>query len=276
VIVVAIVYIVVALTGSTPKNPSATDRPAAPAALVSAVGTIPASVFNSVGLGAAVSNGSADPPFVKTTGQKPLSSGGKPQVVYVGGEYCPYCAIDRWALIAALSRFGTFSDLKLMSSSLSDSVSPGTPTFTFFNSTYTSPYFVFTPLEIENVNETTAGMPSIPAALDPVVTKYSSSTYFPTNTEGGIGFPFVDVGNQYIESGDPNWLDPSLIQHLSRAQIAAAMLIPSNVAAQMIDAQANYVAAGVCSIDGNMPTSVCTSSGVKLAAKSLSGLKPVK
>jgi len=32
-------------------------------------------------------------------------------VSYVGGEYCPYCAIQRWALLVALSKFGSFTNL---------------------------------------------------------------------------------------------------------------------------------------------------------------------
>jgi hypothetical protein len=29
-------------------------------------------------------------------------------VVFVGAEYCPYCASERWPLVMALSKFGTF------------------------------------------------------------------------------------------------------------------------------------------------------------------------
>ena len=42
----------------------------------------------------------------------PLSSGGKPEVLYVGTEFCPYCAAESWSLIVALSRFGQFSGLQ--------------------------------------------------------------------------------------------------------------------------------------------------------------------
>ena len=42
----------------------------------------------------------------------PLTSGGKPEMLYIGAEYCPYCAAERWAMIVALSRFGTFSGLR--------------------------------------------------------------------------------------------------------------------------------------------------------------------
>ncbi len=75
-----------------------------------------------------------------------LTSGGKPEVLYLGGEYCPYCAAQRWAMVNALSRFGTFSGLTTTHSSSTD-VDPNTPTWTFYKSTYTSNYLVFTPVE---------------------------------------------------------------------------------------------------------------------------------
>src|SRR6185312_6914517 len=34
-----------------------------------------------------------------------LTSKGLPEVVYVGAEYCPYCAAERWGTIIALDRF---------------------------------------------------------------------------------------------------------------------------------------------------------------------------
>jgi len=71
---------------------------------------------------------------------------GKPEVVYVGGEFCPYCAAERWALTAALGRFGTFTGLNLIHSSPTD-VYPSTPTLSFHGSGYTSKYVAFTPVE---------------------------------------------------------------------------------------------------------------------------------
>ena len=51
--------------------------------------------------------GSGVSPLTATTGQPALTSGGKPEILYVGAEYCPYCAAERWAMVVALSRFGT-------------------------------------------------------------------------------------------------------------------------------------------------------------------------
>ena len=46
----------------------------------------------------------------------PLMSGGKPEVFYAGSEACPFCGVQRWGMIVALSQFGTFSNLHLMQS----------------------------------------------------------------------------------------------------------------------------------------------------------------
>ncbi|MGH3293687.1 MAG: DUF929 family protein, partial [Trebonia sp.] len=84
--------------------------------------------------------------FGTVNSSTPLTSGGKPEVLYLGAEYCPYCASQRWAMVNALSRFGTFSGLTTTHSSSTDA-DPNTPTWTFYKSTYTSNYINFTSVE---------------------------------------------------------------------------------------------------------------------------------
>ena len=71
---------------------------------------------------------------------------GKPLIFYFGAEFCPYCAAERWPLIVALSRFGTFTGLSTTTSSSSDAY-PNTPTFTFRAASYTSDYVSFQAVE---------------------------------------------------------------------------------------------------------------------------------
>ena len=72
--------------------------------------SVPASTLDTVGAGSGVTA----PPEIK--GGTPLTSGGKPEVLYMGAEYCPFCAAERWAMVVALSRFGTFSGLSTVHS----------------------------------------------------------------------------------------------------------------------------------------------------------------
>ena len=78
--------------------------------------------------------------------QQPLTRAGKPELFFAGAEGCPFCGVQRWGMIAALSQFGTFSNLHLMQSDTTEP--PPVRTFTFYGSSYHSPYLAFVPVEI--------------------------------------------------------------------------------------------------------------------------------
>ena len=138
---------------------------------------------------------------------------GKPLVTYIGAEYCPYCAAERWALAVALSRFGTFSNLSGTHSSGTD-VYPDTQTLSFYGSTYSSPYIDFDAVEeasnrqvgdmYQTLQTPTAAQSALLAKEDP---------------HGSI--PFLDIANRYVVTGSS--FSPQVLQGLSRSQIAAAI-----------------------------------------------------
>ena len=114
----------------TPAAPKAAT-PDATQAVVTQITTLPTAQFEAVG------EGTANNLIKPVTGTPLTGASGKPLVLYIGAEYCPYCAAERWPLIVALGRFGTFSGLRTTTSSSSDAF-PDTPTFTFHGATYTS------------------------------------------------------------------------------------------------------------------------------------------
>src|ERR1700689_2716212 len=138
--VLAIVVVLIVVKNLQKPAKAAADVAAAQQTVQHQITSVPAAAFNTVGKGTAS-------PLVPTKGNLPvLMSGGKPEVLYVGAEYCPYCAAERWAMTAALSRFGTFSGLHFIHSSSTD-VYANTPTLSFYKSTYTSKYLSFEPVE---------------------------------------------------------------------------------------------------------------------------------
>jgi hypothetical protein len=179
-------------------------------------------------------------------------------MLYMGAEYCPYCGAARWAMIVALSRFGTFSGLSTVHSSSTD-VDPNTPTWSFYKSTYTSKYLTFTPVEMTtNVPDSsspsgyvTLQTPS--AAQQALMNKYDVAPY--TTQNGAI--PFIDFGNKYVSIGSP--YDPGVLAGLSWSQIATDLKNPSSTVAQAVDGTANYITAAICKMTGNQPASACTS-----------------
>ncbi len=265
VIVVVLVLVLVNVLGSGTSNASYTPVTPAPASVVNKVTNIPTSVYDKVGVTSAVQ---LNPPVVLSS-QPPLTFDGKPGILYVGAEYCPYCGAERWALIAALSRFGTFSNLKVTASSHTD-VDPATNTFSFQGSTYTSPYITFQPVEqLSNIPEGESYQPldKITKAQQAILNKYEQPPIDPDATAGQFGYPFVDIANKAIITGPA--YNPGILANLSHSEIADGLSDPSNQVGQAIVASANYISATICAATGNKPASVCQSSGVQAAAKAL-------
>ncbi len=190
---------------------------------------------------------------------------GKAVVTYIGAEYCPFCAAERWAVAVALSRFGTFSNLSGTHSSSTD-VYPDTQTLSFYGSHYTSPYIDFQPVE-ETTNQPEGGgyatlqVPT--AAQNAQLSRYDVAPY--ASEPGSI--PFVDIGNRYVISGAS--YSPAVLQGLTRDQIAADLDDPSSPVAQAIDGTANAITAALCSVTGNQPSAVCDSPVIVALAKKM-------
>lgn len=266
VLVIVIVLVVIKVSGnSTVSTTSAPAAPTpAPTAVVQGVTKIPAAVYDTVGVTSPVA--AVTPPTL-LHGQPSLESHGKPEVVFVGDEFCPYCAAERWALVAALSRFGTFSGLDTMQSG-SNEAFPSTPTFTFDGTDYRSKYLTATLVEHYGDQKNGSGtgyavLEPIPNALRTLMTKYDRST---AGAPGGL-VPFVDIANQAVVAGGS--FSPSILQQLSNTEIATALDDAKDPATQAIVATANYLSAVVCQADGEQPATVCSSTGVAAAASAL-------
>jgi hypothetical protein len=203
---------------------------------------------------AKVGTGGISDPFKATpAGTTLLTSGGKPQLLYVGAEYCPHCAAERWAMVVALSRFGTFSNLRLIKS-ISTDTPANVPTFTFYQSTYSSPYLTFTPVEIQD--GVGNNLETLSTEQNQIFTKYDAAPY--TTTAGAI--PFVDVGNQYIQIGEG--FPSTLIATDTWQSIGNSLGNLSTPEAQNVLGSANYLTAAICKITNDKPANVCTAAPI--------------
>ena len=229
--------------GTTALSPSVLAALSVPAATLDAVGSPTSDALPSrVGSGT-ILRGADD----------------KPLITYIGAEYCPYCAAERWSLAIALSRFGTFSNLSGTHSSDSD-VYPDTQTLSFYGSSYTSPYVDFEAVEEasnQQVGGTYATLQTPTAAQSALLAQY--------DPQGSI--PFLDIANRYVVTGAS--FSPQVLQGLSRSQIAAQLQDPSSAVAQAIDGTANDITAAIASVTGNQPTGVGSSAAIAAIAQKL-------
>jgi len=211
-----------------------------------------------------------------------LKRDGKPLIVYVGSEWCPYCAATRWPFAVALGRFGTFHGLHMTESSLSD-VYAGTPSLSFYKTTYTSPYISFQGVEQCTDIPSTSKRPAIqdcngylpletiPTQISKIFGKFDYPPYEPATPPIPGGIPFIDFGNQLHEDGA--FMDPSILAGFTHLRVAESLGNPVASPAQSILVGANYYSAMICKLTNNKPASVCEMPVVKEAAAALKAAK---
>ena len=200
--------------------------------------------------------------------QPGLTEHGLPRVVDIGAEYCPYCAVLRWSLVAALLRFGTFTGLKETTSSAD--LAP-VPSFSFLGSSYTSTYVAFTPYETEDRPATrcrpcrrtwTSSPPSTttpwacrsrhrqparqPWALRPSSSRRSTPLRSPPSPVPGTGD--MQRSPRRSPTRPPPTAGPST---------------------RSFHIETNFMTAAICRSDGGRPSAVFDSPGVRAAEKAI-------
>jgi len=191
------------------------------------------------------------------------SLGKPPVLLYVGADFCPYCASQRWGLLLTLLRFGQFTGVNYMLSSASD-VYANTATFTFQFSRYTSPYLRFQAIETANRDE----QPLMP--MTPGATAIFKTFDVPPYAHFSYGIPFVYLNGAYLLTVP--MISPASLQGLSWDQIATQLANPRSALFKAAMPQVNLLSAAICRVDGHQPARVCASPGVVAADRSLSGL----
>jgi hypothetical protein len=263
-----------ALTNPTTTQLADQRTPTAPD-VIATLASIPAATFDAVGV---ASPSVALTPPVVVHGQPLLTVGKKPEVLFVGSEFCPFCAAERWPLIVALSRFGQFSRL-YDAQSAPNSVFPDTQSFSFDNATYVSRYLSFVGVELYSDALTARGgfakLGSLTPAQSALIARYDSTdssgttgTAGDTRTAGTM--PFVDIANTMVAV--TSGFSPAALAHLSQGTIAGDLAHadnPPSPTGQAVVAAANQLSAGLCVATDQRPAAVCATRGVRVAAASL-------
>ncbi len=247
VIVAVLVIVKVAGGGSGSGSGSGTVDQASPpagtpipAATLAKLQSVPLST-----LAAAPTSGIVTKP--QSVNGSTLTADGKPELLFIGAEFCPHCAAERWALYIALSKFGTFSPQpgRIHSANEDGDV----PTLTFYGTTYTSPYFTFTPVEVDTNKPQGNG-------YAPLQTPTQSQLTLWEDANGG-SFPFVDFGGKYVLPSAQYLFTP--LQNLPFSTVAAQVGNNSTTIGANIDASAAQLITTICgSLTDQKPASVCS------------------
>jgi hypothetical protein len=262
-VTVVVIIVAVMVTVALTRDSGTVQRSGSAVEAASLAQRVPVSVLDSVSSGQAVS---LLKPLPADT--PPLEQDGKTEILYVGAEYCPYCAAQRWPLVVALSRFGSFENLGGTQSGAAE-VYPNTPTFTFHGAVYTSDVIALTAVETHTNQPDPAGgyttLDTPTAAEVALLHRYDNLPY--TTKPGAI--PFLMIANRYVSIGAS--YSPSVLQGLSRDQIARALSDPTSAVAGAVDGAANTLTAAICKATEAQPASVCTDPVITQISTALPG-----
>lgn len=182
---------------------------------------------------------------------EPLLEGGKPLVFFVGAQWCPFCAAERWALVKATSRFGEWSGLGELLSRSGQDYFPRLATYDLARATYKSDFIGLRYKEVATVD----GDPlqKLGSFEERLVDEYDKLGGVPFLLAAGPGGRYtVDLG-----------YSPGLIEGQTFAELRrdVATGAPTE-AVEAIDAQADAITALICKLDGRQPASVCAKGSI--------------
>jgi Domain of unknown function (DUF929) len=186
----------------------------------------------------------------------PLTRGGKPEILYVATEYCPYCAMENWPLIVALSRFGQFTDMTTSRSPEFEHVAP-IDSWTFYGSHYASPYLSFVPVErYSNVLVNAKANPAVSASYRKLQQLTPAQQAIFARYDKSRSTPFLDFGSQAAQTGSGP-IPTQLMTGKSWSQIAAALRRPGTDLGSALITEADLLTAELCRLTGDRPATAC-------------------
>jgi hypothetical protein len=193
----------------------------------------------------------------------PLLTGahGRAQFFYVGGEACQDCAAQRWAIVAALSRFGKFERLDTIISS-----GGHIATFTFHSFSYSSQYIDFVGLETTD-NQVTQSqfLDHMSSTQQQIYDKYGQPPYIDKDQAGKL--PFINIANQQVSTMP--YFSAQLLSGRSYQDILDQLKDTNSATARSILGTANFLTSAMCVATKNQPVNVCSAAPVPEIQKSL-------
>lgn len=184
----------------------------------------------------------------KSTGMM-LRLNGKPELLFVGALYCPFCASERWAIVKSLDQFGTWSNLHSSESASGSGGFALIPTYDLLHATYRSRYVSLVTRDIED------------RASKPLQQLSPEQQNLFNRYDPGGGIPMVLVADHVMLGAG---YQPSAIDGKSFHTVQAGLKQDARAGfVHDINAEANVITAYLCRADGGKPATACTRPAVK-------------
>ncbi len=183
--------------------------------------------------------------FVEVS-KETMRRSGKLYVFFMGAEYCPYSAAERWAIVRALQKFGQWDGLKQTMSAARDEPFLNLPTYDFTKANYTSPHVEFASRETKD--REFKPLQKLLKTEEKLVRKFNADKEI----------PFLLIGGRFMQVG-AGFTPKIFIGHTFRQTETELKKAESEIR-KTIDDEANVISALMC-VSG-LPPEVCKETGI--------------
>lgn len=180
---------------------------------------------------------------------KPLRMpSGKSIVFFMGAGFCPFCAAERWAIVNALSKFGTWEGLTEDRSSDHDEKYLNIPTQSFARARYASAHIEFIGRETADRN------------FEPLHELDDRDYEILDSFNPDQIIPFLLIDGQFAQVG--SGYSPQLLEDMDHERVRLAIANPSSQVGAAINAETNNIIALICKSIGDR-AEICGSRHIK-------------
>lgn len=167
---------------------------------------------------------------------------------FMGAGFCPFCASERWAIVRALSNFGSWQDLVDTASAEHDERYLNIPTVNFANAKYASSNVEFVGCETADRN------------FEPVQELDERDYEILDAFNPDQIIPFLLIDGQFMQVG--SGYSPQLLEGMDHAKVKAELANPASSIGKTIRGEADNITALICKSIGGKAT-VCDSENIK-------------
>ena len=178
---------------------------------------------------------------------------GKVRVLFIGAEFCPFCAAQRWPLVESLKEFGQFGELRGTTSAEIKDMPSNLATYHLVGLDYKSNYVRFDHKEIQdrNFNE----LEKLSDEEASVFNKYNSKGDIPFLMIAGKKGVYVQISSGY---------SPGTLSGLSFSDIKSDLENNKDTqVSRSINQETNLITALICYNNDNKPASVCNNPEIR-------------
>jgi hypothetical protein len=171
--------------------------------------------------------------------------GDRVRVFFLGAQFCPFCAAERWALVGALERFGTLTGYVPQTHTSGVAGFRLVPTYDLRNAAYTSQYLNYSGKEI--FDKDNAPLDTLDADEQAIINRFDPEAKF----------PFLMINGQYVQTGDSGF-SPGVIDALDFDTLHGQLVSgEQNDATNAITAEVDLITRYLCNSTGGEPVEAC-------------------